>query len=83
VIRNLAVDPDLRDREGGVEVELEPVVVLRGPECQPLSAGEQPGRRIPREVEPVVERVDTRVPDVGVEGVLDRLAQRDVQRATG
>jgi hypothetical protein len=55
------------------------VGVAGGAERELLLTGERPALRVPRDVEVVVERVDRRVADVGVDAVLERVASRGVE----
>ncbi len=77
--RGGAVDGDLADLEDLAEVELEVVVGLGRAEGQRLGALERVGVRRPAQREVVVQGVDARVADLGVEGVLLRLAHGDVE----
>ena len=79
VVRLLAVDRQRVDREHVVEVELDLVGVGRRPEGQPLGGQEGVGLRRPGQGELVVEGVDQRVADLGVDRVLAGLADRLVQ----
>ncbi len=75
----LAVEGDLADVELATEVELEAGRPARGAEVDDRLSGQLPLRRVPGEVEVVEQRVDARVADVGVDAVLDRRGERQVE----
>ena len=75
----LAVDLDGRHLELRDEVELDVVGVAGGAERQLLLTGQRPALGVPGEVEVVVEGVDRRVADVGVDAVLERVARRGLE----
>ena len=75
-----SVEGDRRDLHRLTEVELQVIAGERGAERDRRVAFEGPGLRRPRQVEVVVQRVDARITAVGVDRVLDRLAEGGVER---
>ena len=75
-----AVESHRRDVERLAEVELEVVAGAGRAELDGRLADQRAGVRRPGQVEVVVQGVDARVADVGVDRVLDRLAQGRVER---
>jgi hypothetical protein len=75
----LTVEGDVADGEGRPEVELEPSRRAGRPEGDDRRAGEVLGVGLPGQVEVVVQGVDTRVADSGIDTVLARRRHREVE----
>ncbi len=75
----LAVEGDLADGEAGSEVELEAARRAGRPEGDDRRAGEVLVVGLPGQVEVVVQRVDARVADSGVDAVLARRRHGEVE----